>query len=145
MASYNGLGRTNYFLVKDRDEFEAFLNKTFGEHAYEVCGESRDSERVCILAREECCDWTMQTMDENGDPNDEDDYVHLADVIAPYLRDGQVAVFQSIGWEKMRYLTGSAVAVMSDGSQVATSLDDIYCKAAAEFGVDERSISAAAY
>jgi hypothetical protein len=50
-----------------------------------------------------------------------------------------------IGAEKLRYLTGVAIAVNHKGRAAVVSLDDIYRKAARTFRVPENEISQDAY
>jgi hypothetical protein len=50
-----------------------------------------------------------------------------------------------IGAEKLRYLTGVAIAVNHKGRVVQLTLSDIYCKAARAFRVAESEITQAAY
>ena len=65
---------------------------------------------------------------------------HVADLV-----EGQVAVLMEVGSEKYRYVTGQTIAVRWDGRVVHLSLNDIYEKAAREFGVDVKSITPAEY
>ena len=50
-----------------------------------------------------------------------------------------------VGSERYRYVTGQAIAARWDGRVVHLSLNDIYEKAAREFGVDVKSITPAEY
>jgi hypothetical protein len=50
-----------------------------------------------------------------------------------------------IGAEKLRYLTGIAIAVNYKGRATVVSLDDVYRKAARTFRVPESKITQAAY
>ncbi|MCX6984226.1 MAG: hypothetical protein NT118_05660 [Lentisphaerae bacterium] len=50
----------------------------------------------------------------------------IMDIVAAHLRPGEVAIFVSIGWEGMQYLSGYSVAVNSKNERVQVTLDDIY-------------------
>jgi Ribonuclease G/E len=82
---------------------------------------------------------------DDDEDSDEDENLFVPDMIAEHLLPGQVAVFEHVGHEKLRYLSGWAIAVFDDGRQIRVSLGDIYAMAASEFGVDRNSITAAAY
>lgn len=65
--------------------------------------------------------------------------------VCPFMESDQVLVAMEAGHEKLRYVTGYAWAYHSDGRQFGLSLDDIYTKAAAEFGVPRNTITEASY
>lgn len=131
MANYYSVGRTNYFAVRDT----AALRKLLGDSGIEL---DTDSDGRVVLLDGEGTGWTIY--DEDGD-----DEVFLPDVIAGHLEPGQVAVFQSVGSERLRYLGGTALAVNDGGDQVVVQLDDIYAAAAQAFGVPIGAISVAEY
>lgn len=136
MANYYGHGRTNYFRVKDVQAFTEALPADF-----EVV--SGSDGKVAVLARNESGGWVEYVWaDEAGE---EDTEVDVVDLIAEHLVDGEVAVAQSVGQEKMRYLAGYAVAVNNTGDRVQISLDDIYQAAAERFGVAWETITTATY
>lgn len=133
MANYYGVGRTNYFRVKDIDAFRKEFDTIRG---------------VSIQTKDELCPetgkpWVM-LMDEHPDgggwspyydyEGDEADYdVDLEEIIANHLIDSDVAVIMETGHEKHRYLIGWAAAVNSKGERVGINLDGIY-KAAEHLG-----------
>lgn len=126
MANYYGVGRTNYFRVKDLDAFREELDTIRG---------------VTLHTKEEPCPetgkaWVM-LMDDNPDgggwcpyydqDTDEADYdVDLEEVIANHLIDSDVAIIMETGHEKHRYLIGWAAAVNSKGESVRINLASIY-------------------
>lgn len=65
--------------------------------------------------------------------------------LAEHLPKGQVAVLMEIGAEKLRYLTGVAIAVNHKGRVVEVMLSDIYRKAARSFRIAESEITEATY
>ena len=46
--------------------------------------------------------------------------------LSAHLADGEVAVLMKIGNKKLRYVSGSAVAVNNQGSSVSINLGSIY-------------------
>jgi hypothetical protein len=132
MTTYESVGRTNYFAVRDVSALETLLSDSGIELVHEHGG-----RRVALIDGEGT-DWTLRD-------DDSDDETFLPDVIADHLTDGQVAVFQRVGREGMRYVVGEAIAVNATGERVVLGLDDIYAQAAKKFGVDPASINTAAY
>ena len=131
MASYVSLGRTNHFAVRDLDAFQALV----ANYSFEL---EVEKDNVVILLDTDGSEWAAY-------PEDSDDCVYLYDVIAEHLQPGEVAVFQSVGNEKLRYVGGYSVAVSETGDQVWVHLSDIYQRAAEQFGVDRAAISLAEY
>jgi hypothetical protein len=132
MATYESVGRTNYFAVRDVPALETLLSDSGIELVHEHGG-----SRVALIDGEGT-DWMLRD-------DDSDDETFLPDVVAAHLAAGQVAVFQRVGREGMRYVVGEAIAVNAAGDRVVLGLDDIYAQAAKQFGVDPASISTAAY
>lgn len=131
MANYYSVGRTNYFTVRDT----AVLEQLLSDSGIEL-EQGRDGS--VVLLDGEGTGWSIY-------PEDSDEEIYLPDVIAGHLNPGQVAVFQSVGSEKLRYLGATAVAVNDRGEQVIVDLGDIYAAAAKAFDVPVSSISHAEY
>lgn len=135
MANWYGSSRSNYFRVKDR---EAFLQWT-EKRGLGVFKSDENAEHFAIYSAD----------NDNGswpsyDP-EEDIEIDLVAELAQHLPKGQVAVLMEIGAEKLRYLTGIAIAVNHRGRAAVVSLDDVYRKAARTFHVPENEITQAAY
>jgi len=139
MANYYGKGRTNIFAVKDVAALKAELEPR------EFTVEDRGEGKVCILSTD--CegegDWSRTAYDENGDLDEDAEPFYVPNMIAKHLQDGQVAVFQHIGSEKLRYLEGRAEAVHSNGQQIRINLNDIIDQARTQWNVS--SISQVTY
>lgn len=132
MATYTSLGRTNFFSVRDTSRLEELLTGSGIQIERDASG-----ERIVLLDTEGN-DWMIYS--------DDDDYgTLLPDVIAEHLQPGEIAIFQTIGHEKLRFLHGHAVAVSHTGQKVDLSTEDIYDQAAAAFGVPVHTISRAIY
>jgi len=138
MATYSGVGRTNTFQVKDVAKLTAALEFT-GVEILE-----REDKGVTLFA-DPCGDgdWSIWVFDTE-DEDDEGRYLYIPDLIAEHLMPGETVVFEHIGFEKLRYLIGYSTAVFSDGRQVTVNLCDVYPAAAAAFGIDAETITAAA-
>lgn len=136
MATYHGLARSNYFAVKD----VAALKEALAETSITVEAEPGRGEGVVVLINDDGDSGDWQFWNE-----DTDEDVYVPDMIAEHLLPGETAIFIHVGNEKLRYLTGHAVATHADGRQVEIRLSDIYDTAATEFGIDRALISEAEY
>jgi len=56
----------------------------------------------------------------------------------PLLAENEMLIFQTVGHEKMRYLSGYAQAIHSSGETVEVSLDDIYKMAQIAFNLKHK-------
>ena len=116
MATYMEMARSNYFKVKDKDAFRAFL-----DHFSTVDMIEDDQGRVGFLAHDGL-PIDLIVDEETG----EDDHIDFVGELSGHLVDGEVAVIQVIGWEKMRYLNAYATAINSKQNQVNVDISDIF-------------------
>jgi len=130
MANYYEKARTNYFKVKDAAAFQKYLD-LFGS--------------IDLAVNEKTGQYALIFDEASGVPSfylnddDEDIEVDFIDDVSKHLTDDSILVLQAIGNEKMRYLTGYAVAVNNKGESVSISIDNIYKMAQEKFGVNEIS------
>ena len=125
MANWYGTARSNYFKVKDAEAFKSFADSVnLRWHA------SPDGS------------FMIHANDEGSWPNDyydetREDYVELDLVceISQHLQEDQIVVLIEAGAEKLRYITGYAVAFNKQAETVHLSLDDIYEAALNKFGI----------
>jgi hypothetical protein len=135
MANWYGSARSNYFCVKDND---AFL-------------EWADSRGLGVFKNEERRDLFAihgGASDDGSWPGydmEADTEIDLVAELAQHLPKGQIAVLMEIGAEKLRYLTGVAIAINHKGRVVELTLSDIYRKASRVFRVPEGEITQATY
>lgn len=125
MANWYGTSRSNYFRVKDRAAFDAWL-KTVPDIRVSEADASEDPGRegkIGLFSSGEYGDFPASRYDED---KDDDLPLDLLAELALHLADGEVAVLMTVGAEKERYVTGWAWAVDSKGATVQLSLDDIY-------------------
>jgi hypothetical protein len=136
MANWYGSARSNYFRVKDKDTFLKWADgRGIGVFKNE---DSRDL--FAIFGDESRGDGSWPSYDVEGDTE-----IDLVAELAQHLPKGQIAVLMEIGAEKLRYLTGVAIAVNHKGRVVELTLSDIYRKASRTFHVAECEITLAAY
>ena len=124
MANYVGHTRTNYFRVQDREAFDAWV-ETLDDDA-EVW--ERDDQVAFGFAN------AIPNYRFNPETEDYDEFDIFAE-LAEHLVEGEIAVIQSIGHEKLRALTSFSFAVRSDGDTVGMTNDEIYDRAHEWFGV----------
>jgi hypothetical protein len=83
----------------------------------------------------------VEIENEEGE-NEEMDFLYELSIC---MEEEQVLVYQESGSEKMRYVTGVSIAHNYKGESVCIDINDIYKRAAKEFGVNEHKISLAQY
>jgi hypothetical protein len=128
MANWYGLGRTNYFHVKDRAAFDNEI-KLYGLEDIVIEGKNGS---VALSGYGYTDDGDLPSLVENPDNDTE---IEFWDFIRPHLADNEVLIYMAAGNEKARYASGYALAMKSEGDMVSISIDDIYILAEREFGV----------
>jgi hypothetical protein len=126
MANYYGVGRSNYFKVKDPAAFMKFIE------AFD-CKVVPKGDTFAVLSNAE--DGSFMSYPDDSDS------LCIVDGIHEHLQEGEVAVFLECGHEKLRYVGGRAIAVHSSGKQTWLHLSDIYAKAKEAFGVAEITLA----
>jgi hypothetical protein len=116
MANWIGSARSNYVRVKDREMFLAWAESL---PEVEVV-EHEDSFALLAISD----DGAWPSWRDPDDPHEEG--VDLAAEMATHLAEGEVFIFQEVGAEKLRYLSGWATAVNAAGETLHVSIDDIY-------------------
>lgn len=132
------IARTNYVLVKDIEALRVALPEDLDIEVTE--GQMPEVVGKVALIMEN----GLPTSFYNEETEEDEDF-DVVDLLAEHLVAGQIAVFQQVGNDKMRYLTGHATAVTHTGERVEVSLDDIYTRAAEAFQTDLGSITDASY
>lgn len=130
MANYYEKARTNYFNVKDAEKFQEFIKKF---NCIDLVVEEKKGGYALLFDEETgipCCYY-----DDDGN----DVEVDFVDEVSTHLTDDSIAVFEAVGSEKYRYLSGYAIAVNSRGERVDINIAEIYKLAKEKFGVKEIS------
>ena len=134
MANFYAKGRSNYFKVADVAKFKALCEK----YRLESWEEDKN-ERYAFTPSDE------GGLQSDPSPDELFDMEIFVKELSSVLQDGEVAVYQEVGSEKLRYLVGWAVAIHSDGRTVTVDLGDIFSKAGQEFQTDAEKISQCCY
>jgi hypothetical protein len=125
LANWDGFSRTNYFRVKDVAAFRKTMEQ------YEVQVWTKDDT--------DTCDWFGLGANDGDWPSynpETDEDIWFPEILAKHLVDGEVAILQTVGAERLRYLTGYAIAINGRGEHVEVSINQIYDLAKAKFGVE---------
>lgn len=128
MANWCGVCRSNCFKVKDIDAFEK---------DFRSLGVVRNDDGSIFIYDEEGS-WPTYYPRDEGANSDEESEIDFAAELAGHLQEGEVAVLQTVGKEKLRYPTGFALAVHSSGKVLSVDIDDIYSMVNKEFGLNPR-------
>ncbi len=122
MANYVGHARSNYFRVRDETAFLGWVETLPGV----VARRDGTPERFVLL---------VEDADGGGWPNrryyedmEDEEEIDLHAELAEHLAEGEVAILEEVGAEKLRYLVGYAVAVNYLGETLSVSIDEIYRK-----------------
>jgi len=128
MANWIGSARTNYFRVKDVDAFKAWAQAA-SLAVFEEDG------RFGVYSEDEYGGWPQIVFDD--DTTDAHRDFDIANELAQHAAVGEIVVCLEAGAERLRYITGSAIAfkVTADGAdKISLALDDIYNLAASKWG-----------
>jgi len=125
MADWIGSSRTNYFRVKDPEAFETAM-----AHLDVEVWNNKDDPRLFGIGcgKDSNGDWPSCDVETDED-------FDFVEKVWPHLAEGEVAVFQTIGSEKLCYLTGHATAVNHQGKRIDLDIGDIYERAKRRFEV----------
>ena len=141
MANYESAARSNRFRVKDEQQFQAWVRQ-FGNIQAEPEGDG-----VYVLLETDGAGWpfhreleeplTRRTADGH-EVTDWDEEIDFPVELSEHLADGEVAVLEEAGHEKLRYVAAHAVAVNHEGETLHVDLNDIYEKVRAAGWSDSR-------
>ena len=127
MANYYASARSNYFQVKDSKVFEEWVDSIPGLGIFTKQGDSATLYAICDNGGD-ACGWPSYD-------HENDREIDLAEELAEHLAEGQVAVLIEVGAEKLRYLSGHAVAVNWKGEVEWLNLNRIYDLAEERWGI----------
>ena len=144
MANYSGVGRTNYFAVKDGQAFVADMLELPVEV---ITREDENGETLYGLmdANPDGGGWewsrVIETEAEDGEMDYTDVDIDWSDILASHLKDGWVAILMETGAEKYRYMMGYAIAINSKGETREVNLDREIMRLAEELGSNMTGVS----
>jgi hypothetical protein len=121
MANYEARFRTNNFRVKNKEQFEKFIDTLIGT----------DSEIQLDTNKDQYTLYGYTSIPSEIYDAHKDTYtgIDFYAEMRKYLADGEVMIIQEIGNEKLRYFTGLAVAMDNKGKEIVINIDDINRKA----------------
>lgn len=128
MANYYQHARSNYFRVKNPEEFRESCER------WEV--EVAEKNGRFAFYTEEDCPWYIHIRYGWDCPATVDGGPEFLAELTDQLADGEVAILMAIGWEAVRFLNGSAVALSPGREPLVVDLDDIYSLAAERWGTE---------
>ena len=127
MADYIAQARSNYFKVKNEEQFRKFCQEHGLELITQAPAKKKDPTLFGFMISESI---PAGRTDDKGEWIETDFIQELAKQLAP----DAVAVVMEVGSEKMRYLNGYTCAVNSTGKTVELNLNQIYQQAKRRFG-----------
>ncbi len=139
MSSWVGIGRTNYVRVKDLVAVETWIEQNdIGVEILKGSGANRG--KIALTGEDYDADIPDTFDDDQGDEQD-----LLAHFVGQFLDPEDVLIYQSVGAENARYVSGYAAAYKKGAEPIYLSLDDIYDMAAEAFDVLTSEITQAVY
>ncbi len=154
MANWTGTARSNYVRVADMEGLKKALEPfgAIGVYPKNPGAALVNGEMVCFVAENDGDGWPSfgyeDAVGEDGETTEVELEFTFEERVVPFLTPGEVLIVMEAGAEKVRYISGYAAAFQWDGQEaksVYLSLNDIYGRAANEFGVNQETISAASY
>ena len=118
MANYYESARSNYFTVRNIEEFTAELKGS----GLEILGKEVEGGTQVALFADLDNGFPAYKYDEDGEETE----LVWEEIFAKHLLDGEVAIFMGAGAEKLRYVNGWAMAFNNKGGSKFVSLDTIY-------------------
>lgn len=143
MANYYATTRSNYFRVKNTNAFEDWCS----ERSLENWDKEIDGETYHAISADtaDCGGWPSSALQEIEDGVEEHVEIDFAAELADHLDPRDVAIIFEVGHEKLRYVSGYATAIRSDGQTHHLSLHDIYDQAREAFKDPALQITEACY
>ncbi len=129
MADWYVTARSNYFKVRDNENFGTFMQQLPGMTAEHKVKDNAWWVRGSDYSNGEF-DWTIY--DEDCEP---DDSVNAMVELASHLQEGEVAIFFEISSERLRYITGRSLAIAWNGEITIINLSDIYDLVATKYNI----------
>ncbi len=121
-------GRTNYFKVKNKNEFMEYIEQFDELEAFE------NSENMVGFLAEEGLPSTKPILDAEGDEIDYEE-VDILEDLQKMLTDDTVLIYQEICSEGMRWVQGFSIAITSNQPIIRCDMSDIYSMAEEYFGI----------
>ena len=128
MADWCGTGRSNYFKVKDEEKFLAWVSRMPGFHLI-----SKSTSEGFGFYMEEGTTPSTFIDEESGEEEADFDFIQE---LSEHLAEGEVCVYMEAGAEKLRYVSGTALAVNHKGEVLTVHLSNIYDLVKQQWGLE---------
>jgi len=131
MSNYCATARSNYFAVKDEAAFRQWAERLELKILIPT-GTPNPNDgvpRFGITPGDDIDFGGWPVFCRIGDSGENED-IDIHEELSAHLADGEVAVLMEIGNEKLRYVTGTAIAINNKGESVRVDLEAIYAAAA---------------
>ncbi len=127
--NWYGTGISSFFRVKDERAFRDEMNEIGGvEIVYEDSKDEHPIRRFALLdGYGEGWPSYMEYENENGNMVQDEDFYFFG-AVSMHLEDGEVAVFQEIGAEGHRYVSGYSIAINNAGEELVVDIHEIFEK-----------------
>lgn len=121
MANYYGVTRTNYFAVKNEEEFRAEIANLPVELI-----EAKEEGKKVFGFLDADSDGGGDIFSRWNEETDEHEEIDWQAFFQKHLADDWVAIIVSSGAEKHRYINGFAIAYNNKGESRSVGVEDIY-------------------
>lgn len=130
MANWYGTARSNYFRVRNPEAFKDWVRSLPELGFWEF-----DDQPQLFGIYSNCPDSGGWPTWRTGDDGEDEGEIDIASELAEHLAEGEVAVLIEAGAEKLRYISGQAIAINHMGEVIDVTLSDIYGKAFEKWGI----------
>lgn len=138
MAVWQGVARTNYFRVKDKDAFLKMVGDFGNLHLKWVDSIHFDNSEpwqyVAIISDDGY--WPDYRYNHDIESPELDNQIDFPKEVAKHLAENEVAIFTGAGFEGGRYVTGESLAINAKGEDLYINLNDIYQMVKNAWGID---------
>ena len=130
MANYYGTVRTNYFHVKDEEQFRALMAKTAGdEDGINLWDDERDRDGKQVFGFGVY--GGISGILNNDGEYDDDSYDRFMDGLKECVAEDDAILIFEAGHEKLRYVGGGVTIITSKNIEYL-NLQDVGCRKARE-------------
>lgn len=144
MADYICAVRTNYFRVKDEENFREFASKIRSENNDLEIWEKEDENGEIVFGFG-CCSRLSGVIPEVGYTEDPDSaYGELLDGLQENVAEDDAVIIYEVGREKLRYLGGYATVITSK-ERIILSISDFAVKQARSMLNNQEWITQSSY
>lgn len=131
MANYCCTIRTNYFHVKDDENFRALMNHVYGCEDSVELWEEKDENGRTVFGFGVYGGISGFRDSDDDDIDDDSSYDIFIDKLQAFVADDDAIIILESGNEKMRYVIGSATIITNSGYN-HMDITDLAAKKAAE-------------